>query len=234
MPNSEPAAVRQRTAEIVEILNKRYPNTKIPLTHDSPFQLVIATILSARCTDEMVNQVTPELFQRYPTPAALAQAPLDELERILYPTGFFRQKAKAVKGTATLVEEEYGGDVPRTMAELVQLPGVGRKTANVILGAARIHQWPGWAEEDDGLGIVVDTHVRRVSRRLGLTAEYDPVRIERDLVQLMDSLHWPTFSLHLIFLGREVCSARKADCPACPLAHLCPAAPYDGDTPWLE
>lgn len=224
----------ERVGQLIPLLQERYPDTKIPLRHGDPFQLVIATILSAQCTDEMVNQVTPVLFERFPDPPALAEAPLQELEKILYPTGFFRQKAKAVKETAAIIRDRYGGEVPRRMEDLTTLPGVGRKTANVILAASRIQGWPGWADPDDGMGMVVDTHVRRLARRLGLTAAQDPERIEKDLKQLVDKEHWPTFPLHLIFFGREICNARKPRCGDCPAAGFCPAAAYQGQTPWLN
>lgn len=233
-PPRESAEERARRARlIVERLRTLYPDPQIPLRHGSPFQLLVATILSARCTDEMVNRVTPELFRRFPTAAALARADLREIERIVQPTGFYRQKARAIQAMSRVLVEEFGGEVPPRMADLVRLPGVGRKTANVLFSAAEIERWPGWPAVADS-GIVVDTHVSRVSRRLGLTAQTDPERIEQDLMALVPREEWGRFALRLIYFGRAVCKARNPACPTCPLRDLCPSAPYRGSPPWLR
>jgi endonuclease III len=208
------AAKRARTAQIVARLRREYPDARCALHHGDPFQLLVATILSAQCTDERVNMVTPGLFARYPTPAELAAARPEELEERIRSTGFFRNKARSLLGMARAVTAEHGGRIPDTMAALVALPGVGRKTANVVLGNAF-----GLNE-----GVVVDTHVRRLSRRLGLTAQQDPERIEADLVRLLPREEWTDFSHLLIFHGRAVCKAPRARCGACVLADLCPSA----------
>lgn len=225
----------QRARAIGAILRKLYPNPSIPLRHGSPFQLLVATILSARCTDEMVNRVTPHLFARFPTPEALARADLREIERIIRPTGFYRQKARAIQAMSRVLVEEFGGEVPPRMEDLVRLPGVGRKTANVLFSAAEIEGWPGWPHTpgDGGSGIVVDTHVTRVSRRLALTPHTDPDKIEQDLMALVPREEWGRFALRLIYFGREFCTARTPQCPTCPLRDLCPSAPYRGAPPWL-
>jgi endonuclease-3 len=200
-----------RADRIRKILLKIYPEAKTPLLHRNPFELLVATILSAQCTDKQVNQVTPLLFDRFKTPAEFAEAPLNSLEQLIRPTGFFHNKAKNIKNCAKALLEKHNGRVPQTLAQLVKLPGVGRKTANVVLGAAF------------GIpGIVVDTHVARVSNRLGLTANQNPVKIERDLMNLIPRRGWSDFCLRLIFFGRSVCTARKPKCPACPLEKLCP------------
>jgi len=174
----------------------------------------VATVLSAQCTDERVNGVTPELFRRFPTPGDLAAAPRDEVEALVRPTGFFRQKARYVQEAAAAIDSEFGGRVPATMADLLALPGVARKTANVVLGVA-------FAREE---GIVVDTHVGRVSRRLGLTSETDPRKVEADLMALVPRGEWVLFAHLLIMHGRRVCRSRRPQCPACPVADLCPSA----------
>lgn len=222
--------------EILRVLKALYPDPQIPLRHDSPFQLLVATILSAQCTDETVNRTTPHLFARFPTPEALASADLREVEALIRPTGFFRQKARAIVECSRRLVAEHGGEVPADMGALVKLPGVGRKTANVLFAAAEIERWPGWPHDrhrPDGTGIVVDTHVGRLARRLGLTAEADPEAIERELVQLVPPEEWSRFSLRLIYFGREVCVARAPRCPTCPLRPLCPSARYGGFPPWM-
>lgn len=227
---------RRRVQGILKALKARYPDPQIPLAHRSAFELLVATILSAQCTDETVNRVTPELFRRFPGPQALAQAELAAVEELIRPTGFFRQKARAIVECSRRLVAEHGGEVPPDMEALVRLPGVGRKTANVLFAAAEIERWPGWPHtrsRPDGTGIVVDTHVTRLSRRLGLTAEVDPEAIERDLVRLVPPDEWSRFSLRLIYFGREVCTARDPRCPACPLRQLCPSAPYGGFPPWM-
>jgi len=182
----------------------------VPLDHRNAYELLAATILSAQCTDVMVNRVTPALFARYPTPAALAAADAAELEEIIHPTGFYRAKARSLIGMAAAVEERFGGQVPGTMAELVTLPGVGRKTASVILGH--------WFDEP---AIAVDTHVLRLSRRLGLSDSDDPVRVEADLKEVWPRRMWADTGLRLIMHGREVCTARRPRCDECPLVNAC-------------
>ncbi len=209
-----PGDCRTRAQAIVRALKKAHPDAECALKHDSPFQLLAATILSAQCTDERVNAVTPALFDRYPSPAELAAAPAAEVEGIIRSCGFFRAKAKSLLGMAAGLVERHGGEVPRDLDALVELPGVGRKTANVVLGTAF------------GLptGVVVDTHVRRISNRLGLTTSGDPVVIERDLIALLPPREWIMYSHRVIWHGRRVCAARKPACPDCPLLKLCPRA----------
>jgi len=204
---------RQRLAVILPLLKKIYPQAKCSLDYKNPFQLIIATILSAQCTDERVNKVTPDLFKKYPNPKALAAAQQSELEKDIQSTGFFRNKAKSLRGMAAGIVEKHQGQVPQTMDELTHLPGVGRKTANVVLGNAfNISE-----------GVVVDTHVARVSARLGLTKHTEPVKIEQDLMQIVPREEWTLFSHLLIFHGREICQARKPKCSICPLLPHCPA-----------
>jgi endonuclease-3 len=197
-------------------LTELYPGTAqelCELDHESPFQLLVATILSAQTTDARVNTVTPELFRRYPDPAALAGAGSTELEELLFPTGFFRQKAKSLKGMAQALLDRHGGEVPTAMEHLVKLPGVGRKTANVIRSVGF------------GLpGLPVDTHVLRLTKRLGLTEETDPVKVEHDVGRLLPGRDHGLFSERLILHGRRVCFARRPDCPGCTLNDFCPSA----------
>jgi endonuclease-3 len=221
LPPETPAARARRARAIVRRLQRRYPQAAIPLRHSSPLQLLIATILSAQSTDAQVNAVTRTLFQRYRTAADFAGAPRHDLEQAIHSTGFFRAKARAIQNTSRMLLERYDGEVPRTMEELVQLYGVGRKTANVVLSSFGVP------------GIVVDTHVRRLSRRLALTAHSDPEKIEQDLMALIPRAEWSTFSLRLIYFGREVCTARRPQCPSCPLRDLCPSAAYGGAPPWM-
>jgi len=204
---------RQRVAQVLPLLKKMYPKAKCSLDHKNPYQLIVATILSAQCTDERVNKVTPDLFKKYPTAHALAAANQNELEKDIQSTGFFRNKAKSLRGMASAIVEQHQAQVPQTMEDLTHLPGVGRKTANVVLGNA-FHI----AE-----GVVVDTHVARVSARLALTKETDPVKIEQDLMQILPPEEWTLFSHLLIFHGREICHARKPKCSICPLLPYCPA-----------
>ncbi|MFM7207734.1 MAG: endonuclease III [Planctomycetaceae bacterium] len=209
----ETAAGRSERAKAVAArLREAYPGSRCSLDFASPFQLVIATILSAQCTDRRVNMVTPELFRRWPDPAALAAARQPDIEAVIRSTGFFRAKARSLLGCARALVERHGGSVPAVLEDLVRLPGVGRKTANVVLGTAF-----GIAS-----GVVVDTHVGRISRRLGLTRHTDAVRAERDLVRVLPQDEWIAFSHRVIDLGRAVCSARRPDCDACPLVDLCP------------
>jgi endonuclease-3 len=202
-----------RAALIAKRLARAYPEIKVPLDHRNTFELLIAVILSAQCTDAAVNKVTPELFRRYPNPAALAAASTDDIEKTIRALGLYRAKAKSVQRCARQLVEEFNGEIPSTMDELTRLAGVGRKTANVILGHAF-----------DTPGIVVDTHCRRVSRRLGLTSHDDPVKIEQDLSRLLRRREWSGFSHRLIIHGRRVCYARKPACDRCVLNDLCPSA----------
>lgn len=204
----------KRIGALKEILARVYPDLTLPLTHRNPFELLTATILSAQCTDERVNQVTPELFRRFPGPRELAGATQDEIEALIRSTGFYHNKAKSLLGMARTLVRDFGGRVPRTMEELLTLPGVARKTANVVLGGAF----------GVSAGVVVDTHVRRLAGRLGLTKHEDPVKIEQDLMRLLPSAAWHGFSLRLIFHGRRVCHARKPACGVCELAGACPSA----------
>jgi endonuclease-3 len=208
------AARALRLAEIVRRLAERYPAPQTALNHGSAWELLVSTILSAQATDETVNKVTPELFRRWPTVEALAGADRIELEQAIFATGFFRNKARSIQGAAQAILERHGGEVPGTMAELVTLPGVGRKTANVVLGS-----FFGISE-----GVVVDTHVGRLVRRLGLTRNTDPVKVEVDLMAQLPPQEWTSFSHRLIYYGREVCTAKDPRCDACELRDLCPSA----------
>jgi endonuclease-3 len=219
---------------IIERLKARYPQVRLPLVHRDPFQLLVATILSAQCTDVMVNRVTPVLFERYRTPQEFAAAPPRDVERIVKPTGFFHQKTKAIINMSHSLVERFGGRVPLTMDALLTLEGVGRKTANVILSAKRLEPWGEGDDPSDGLGLIVDTHVRRLSQRLGLATTDDPVKIEQQLIQVVPRAEWDGFSLRLIYFGREVCTARRPQCATCPLNSLCPSAPYGGSPPWMR
>ncbi len=209
--------LKKRTNKIRKILRTIYPDVKTPLRHQNPFQLLVATILSAQCTDKQVNRVTGVLFKHLKTPADFAGAPLKTIETYIRSTGFFHNKAKNIKNCSQVILDTHSGRVPQTLEELVDLPGVGRKTANVVLGAAFGKP-----------GMVVDTHVARISQRLGLTTHKDTVKIEFDLMQIVPIGAWNDFSLQLIFFGRETCSARKPKCYSCPIATLCP---YPGKTP---
>ena len=214
-PKERPTAVRARRARLVfRRLSRAYPDAKCALDHGNAFELLCATILSAQCTDVRVNLVTPHLFARFPTPEALAAASRKEVEEIIKSTGFFRNKSKSLVGMAQALVAEHGGEVPRSMDELRELPGVGRKTANVILGNAY-----GINE-----GITVDTHVTRLSRRLGFTRQEDPVKIERDLMPLFPRKSWALLSHLLIFHGRQVCIARRPRCAECVLSDACPSS----------
>lgn len=234
-PPAEPPAQRRRRAlRIIARLRARYPQVRLPLAHRDPFQLLVATILSAQCTDAMVNRVTPVLFERYPTPQALATARVRDVEKIIKPTGFFRQKTKAIINMSRSLVERFSGRVPLTMDDLLTLEGVGRKTANVILSAKRLEPWGGGEDPADGLGIVVDTHVRRVSQRLGLASTDDPEKIEEQLMHIIPREEWDAFALRLIYFGREVCTAKRPMCLSCPLNRLCPSAPFLGTPPWMR
>ncbi len=203
-----------RVGAILEILARTYPGVVCALNHKNAWELTVATILSAQCTDVRVNLVTPALFKAFPTPKAMASASLPELEELIRTTGFFRNKAKSIKGAAQVVTERFGGKVPQTMEEILTLPGVARKTANVVLGS-----WYGIA-----VGVVVDTHVMRLSRRLELTKETTPEKVERDLMKIIPQDRWIAFSHELIHHGRQICVARKPKCADCTLEKLCNSA----------
>jgi endonuclease-3 len=204
------------TPEVVARLKSEYPDARTELDWANPLELLVATILSTQTTDVQVNRVTQDLFAKYRTAEDYAESSLTELEEDIRPTGFFRNKARSLRGMASVLVDEHGGEVPRTMQELVALPGVGRKTANVVLGNA-------FGVDE---GIVVDTHVRRVSGRLGLTEQQDPIKIEQDLMKLVPQEDWTVFSHLLILHGRRTCKARKPDCPNCILNDICPSAFY--------
>ena len=203
---------RKRVQLIAQALQNSMPEAHVELDHRSPWELLVATILSAQCTDQRVNQVTPELFRRYKTPADLAKAKLSDVERIIRSTGFFKSKARSIVACGLAVTERFGGQVPDNMDELVTLPGVGRKTANVLLGNAFGQP-----------AIIVDTHVKRVSNRLGLTTSADPVQIEKDLQQLLPPTQWTGVSQRLLLHGRYLCLARKPQCGRCPIYDYCSA-----------
>lgn len=205
---------RDRAAALQPILAECYPDLTVSLDWGTPLELLVATILSAQCTDERVNRVTPALFERYPDVEAFAGADRDELEGLIRSTGFYRNKARNIQGMAQRVVAEHGGQVPDAMDELIELPGVARKTANVVLSNA-------FGRNE---GVVVDTHVKRVAGRLGLTGETDPVRVERDLMQVLDPVDWHSFPWRMILHGRQRCAARKPDCSACEVRSLCPSA----------
>jgi len=209
---------RERVAAILDALRKTYPGVVCALNHKNAWELTVATILSAQCTDVRVNLVTPALFKAFPTPKAMAAASLPELEELIRTTGFFRNKAKSIQGAARVVTEEFGGKVPQTMEEILTLPGVARKTGNVVLGS-----WYGIA-----VGVVVDTHVMRLSKRLELTKESAPEKVERDLMKIIPQDRWIAFSHELIHHGRQICVARKPRCVDCTLERLC----NSGDKTW--
>jgi endonuclease-3 len=202
-----------RVAAILKGLDEAYPHVECALTHRSPWELLVATILSAQCTDVRVNMVTPELFRRFPTPQKMAKASLPELEDLIRTTGFFHNKAKSIQGAARKVAEEFGGQVPQTLAELITIPGAARKTANVVLGVCF-----GKAE-----GVVVDTHVFRIARRLGLAKAETAEKVEQELMRIIPRSRWIDFSHQIIHHGRQVCDARKPKCERCNLEPLCKA-----------
>ena len=204
----------ERIAAILKALDEAYPDATCALNHRSPWELLVATILSAQCTDVRVNMVTPELFNRFPTPAAMAKAELPELIEIIRTTGFFNNKAKSIKGAAKKITEQFGGRVPETLAELITVPGAARKTANVVLGVSY-----GKAE-----GVVVDTHVFRIAHRLDLTKSDTAEKVEQDLMRILPKDHWIRFSHQVIHHGRQVCIARKPKCDKCNLETLCHSA----------
>ncbi len=214
MPRESQKNKQGRTGQLLAILKDEFPDAGCSLNFETPLQLLIATILSAQCTDERVNMVTKDLFKRYRNAADFADAPIEEIEEMIRSTGFYRNKAKSVKGCCEALMSEHDGEVPDTMEELTPLAGVGRKTANVVLGNA-------FGKEE---GVVVDTHVKRISNLLRLTRQADPVKIEQDLVKIVPKTDWTLFSHLLIRHGRKTCVARRADCDACGLADLCPSA----------
>jgi endonuclease-3 len=205
------SGLQKRAQAINQALAKLYPDAKCALHHNNALELLVATILSAQCTDVRVNMVTPALFQRYPSAKAFADADQAELETMIKSTGFFRNKATNIRACCKTIVEKHNGEVPRTMDELVPLPGIGRKTANVILGNAF-----------DTPGIPVDTHVGRLSRRMGLTKHDDPVKVEHELMELILKSEWTMFGHRMIFHGRQVCRARKPNCAGCVVKDLCP------------
>jgi endonuclease-3 len=204
---------QERVAAILKGLDEAYPAAECALTHRSPWELLVATILSAQCTDVRVNMVTPELFRRFPTPQKMAKATLEELEELIRTTGFFHNKAKSIQGAARKVVADFGGQVPQTLAELITIPGAARKTANVVLGVCF-----GKAE-----GVVVDTHVFRITRRLGLAKGDTPQKVEQELMRILPQSRWIDFSHQIIQHGRHVCDARKPKCDCCNLEQLCTA-----------
>jgi endonuclease-3 len=213
-PKIDPKSLKPRTQKIIQLLKRAYPDAKCSLNHSNAFELLIATILSAQCTDERVNIVTADLFRKYRKPEDYLKVPATELQSDIRTTGFFRNKTKSIQGTAKVLTEQYAGRVPETIEELLELPGVARKTANVVLGNAF------------GVtsGIVVDTHVTRLSRRLGLTRQKDPVKIENDLVAIVPRKDWVIFSHLLIAHGRKICKARNPFCAECVVEKLCPSS----------
>jgi endonuclease III len=208
------SAKQQRALEILVRLKRLYPDAVCSLDYETPVQLLVATILSAQCTDQRVNMVTPELFRQFPDAAALAGADLSELEALVRSTGFYRNKAKNIQAACQRIVTEYGGQVPKVMEDLLSLAGVARKTANVVLA----HGF------GINMGVTVDTHVKRLSYRLGLTTHTDPIKVERDLIRLLPQPDWENWSIRLIYHGRAVCNARKPECDRCELADLCPSA----------
>lgn len=212
MPRS--SAQQAKALELLARLTHLYPDATCSLTYETPVQLLVATILSAQCTDERVNQVTPALFATYPDAPALATADRPEIEALIRSTGFYRNKAKHIQGACQKIVSDFGGEVPNQMELLLTLPGVARKTANVVLA----HGY------GINMGVTVDTHVKRLSNRLGLTRHQDPVKIEQDLMKLLPQADWENWSIRLIYHGRAVCTARKPMCDRCSLSDLCPSA----------
>jgi endonuclease-3 len=210
----KPSAKQQRALEILSRLKLLYPDARCSLDYETPVQLLIATILSAQCTDERVNLVTPALFEQFPDAAAIAAAPLETLEQLVHSTGFYRNKARNIQAACRKIMTEFDGEVPNTMAQLLTLPGVARKTSNVVLAHAY----------GVNAGVTVDTHVKRLSHRLGLTQQTEPVKVEQDLMKLLPQADWENWSIRLIYHGRAVCMARRPDCDRCELADLCTSA----------
>lgn len=215
MPKREsPEELKARTRDIIRRLKRAYPDAKCSLNHSNPFELLVATILSAQCTDERVNMVTANLFRKYTKPEDYLKVSPSELEKDIQSTGFFRNKTKSIQGTSKVLTEEYGGQVPHTMEELLELPGVARKTANVVLGNAF----------DIKAGVVVDTHVTRLSHRLDLTQQKTAEKIEQDLIPIVPKKDWVIFPHLLIAHGRKICKARNPLCPECPVEKICPSS----------
>ena len=215
------AELTDRAAQVLARLEKRYPHPESALDHANAWELLVATVLAAQCTDARVNTVTPEFFRRWPTPKALIPATQEEVESVIRSTGFYHNKAKNLLGAARRIVDAHGGEVPRTLAELILVPGVARKTANVVLwGAFGINE-----------GLAVDTHVKRISYRLGLTEHTDPVRIERDLMEIFPQPSWGDVNHRLVWFGRDVCDARKPRCGECELMDLCPRRGVTGASP---
>ena len=210
-PSAKVLRSPERVGEILKRLEKMYPDAKCALHHKNPFELLVATILSAQCTDQRVNMVTPGLFQKYPTPEDFAALRPEVLQEEIRSTGFFRNKTKSIIGASRKIAQEFGGHVPETMEEILTLPGVARKTANVVLGTAY----------GKATGVVVDTHVQRIARRLDLTSEINPEKIEQDLMRLIPRNKWIDFSHEMIFHGRQRCTARQPKCSLCSLEELC-------------
>lgn len=221
---SEPGAQKSTMDAVRRRMKRVMPVPRVELDFETPWQLLVATILAAQSTDRTINRVTPELFESYPTAEALAAAEVEDVERIVKPTGFFRNKAKSIMGASRMIAEEFGGEVPEKLEELVRLPGVARKTANVVLGCAY----------GISSGIVVDTHVGRVARRLGLTTAKDPVKVERALCELVPRRGWVLVSHQLVLHGRYLCKAKAPACAACPLAELCESREAEPDGRWTE
>ena len=212
MASQKKESLQTRAQSIYKILHKTYPDAKCSLNYSNPLQLLIATVLSAQCTDDRVNKVTPELFKKYPNTQSFSKADINELEQDIRSTGFYRNKAKNIKSACQMLVEKYKGKIPNTMEELLELPGVARKTANVVLGNAF-----GIAD-----GVVVDTHVNRLSHRMGLSKQKTPEKIEQDLMKLFEQDQWVNLAHLFIYHGRKICTARKAECGLCPVEKHCP------------
>jgi endonuclease III len=219
-PLTKRSPLRRRAPEVIRLLKEAYPEARVALRFTNPLECLVAVILSAQATDKKVNEVTETLFRKYRTPQDYLAVPEGELATDLKPTGFFNQKTKAVRGACRTIVEEHGGRVPDSMADLVKLPGVARKTANIVLGNA----YPEKLSSDPDVGVAVDTHVRRVSQRLGFTAEKDPAKVERDLMQVLPKEEWFGFTYVLIDHGRALCKAPTPRCEPCPVNHLCPSS----------
>jgi endonuclease-3 len=212
-PRAPKKVSKDAAREMMDLLCKTYPDADCELTFNNDFELLIAVILSAQTTDVNVNKITPKLFKRFPTPKAMAEADLDEIKEIVRPSGYYNAKSQNIQACSQALVTRFGGQVPKTLEELITLPGVGRKTANVVLGVA--HGVPGWT---------VDTHVQRLSQRLGLTKETDPYKIELELQKIFPGEDWSKLSITLIWHGRRICFARSPNCPGCPINHLCPSS----------
>jgi endonuclease-3 len=208
-------SIGERVGDIIRILHKRYPKARTELTFHNPLEILVATILSAQCTDKRVNMITPALFNKYRNAGDFSRANPSELEEEIRSTGFYKNKTKSIIGASKKIVEDFNGDVPDNMEDLLTLPGVARKTANIVLSS-------GFGKSE---GIAVDTHVKRLSGRLGLSKEKDPDKIEKDLMAVIPKNEWIDFNYMLVLFGREICQARKPNCPECSLSHLCPSYP---------